>query len=238
MASLIGAGLLCLLTVGPVRGFAFYLGLSTVLDLLTSYCLHAPGRAAGHAARSWLRRAPEPARPARRRPEQPTARGRAPTAADDGGDRDELARGASTAARPTSTSSKWWKRDADPLGRAGASSASLSLFTRGLNLGIDFEGGVSWEVSAPGVSVSEARDGARRRRRGRGQDPDRRHATSSGCRVRPSHAEHAGRGPPEAGRPRRHRRRRGQRQHRRPVVGQRDHQVGRCARSSSSSSPS
>lgn len=34
----------------------------------------------------------------------------------------------------------------------------LSLFTRGLNLGIDFEGGVSWEVSAPGVSVSEARD--------------------------------------------------------------------------------
>ena len=34
----------------------------------------------------------------------------------------------------------------------------LSLFARGLNLGIDFEGGVSWEVSAPGVSVSEARD--------------------------------------------------------------------------------
>ena len=32
------------------------------------------------------------------------------------------------------------------------------LFTRGLDLGIDFEGGVSWEVSAPGVSVSEARD--------------------------------------------------------------------------------
>jgi len=34
----------------------------------------------------------------------------------------------------------------------------LSIFTRGLNLGIDFEGGVSWEVSAPGVSVSEARE--------------------------------------------------------------------------------
>jgi preprotein translocase subunit SecF len=33
-----------------------------------------------------------------------------------------------------------------------------SLFLRGLNLGIDFEGGVSWEVPAPGVSVSEARD--------------------------------------------------------------------------------
>jgi preprotein translocase subunit SecF len=34
----------------------------------------------------------------------------------------------------------------------------VSLFTRGLNLGIDFEGGVSWEVVAPGVSVAETRD--------------------------------------------------------------------------------
>jgi preprotein translocase subunit SecF len=33
----------------------------------------------------------------------------------------------------------------------------VSLFARGLNLGIDFVGGVSWEVVAPGVSVSEAR---------------------------------------------------------------------------------
>ena len=32
-----------------------------------------------------------------------------------------------------------------------------SLFARGLNLGIDFEGGVSWEVPAPGVSVEDAR---------------------------------------------------------------------------------
>ena len=32
----------------------------------------------------------------------------------------------------------------------------LSLFTRGLNLGIDFEGGVSVEGKAPGVSVSQA----------------------------------------------------------------------------------
>jgi preprotein translocase subunit SecF len=36
-----------------------------------------------------------------------------------------------------------------------------SLFTRSLNLGIDFEGGTSWEVDAPGVSVSEARDALR-----------------------------------------------------------------------------
>ena len=33
-----------------------------------------------------------------------------------------------------------------------------SLLTRGLHLGIDFEGGVVWEVPANGVSVSEARD--------------------------------------------------------------------------------
>ncbi len=32
------------------------------------------------------------------------------------------------------------------------------LLFRGLNLGIDFEGGTAWEVEAPGVSVSEARD--------------------------------------------------------------------------------
>nr|MDQ3757971.1 protein translocase subunit SecF [Actinomycetota bacterium] len=34
----------------------------------------------------------------------------------------------------------------------------VSLAVRGLNFGIDFEGGTSWEVSAPGVSVAEARD--------------------------------------------------------------------------------
>jgi preprotein translocase subunit SecF len=33
----------------------------------------------------------------------------------------------------------------------------VSLATRGLNLGIDFEGGVSWEVKAPGVTVDVAR---------------------------------------------------------------------------------
>ena len=33
-----------------------------------------------------------------------------------------------------------------------------ALFGRGLNLGIDFEGGTSWEIEAPGVSVSDTRD--------------------------------------------------------------------------------
>jgi preprotein translocase subunit SecF len=34
----------------------------------------------------------------------------------------------------------------------------VSLFTRGLNLGIDFEGGTVWEVDANGHGVTEARD--------------------------------------------------------------------------------
>ncbi len=42
VASLIGAGLLWWLTVGPVRGFAFYLGLSTLLDLITSWAYMRP----------------------------------------------------------------------------------------------------------------------------------------------------------------------------------------------------
>ncbi len=34
----------------------------------------------------------------------------------------------------------------------------LSLFTRGLNLGIDFEGGVAWELPAKGVSTQQVDD--------------------------------------------------------------------------------
>lgn len=34
----------------------------------------------------------------------------------------------------------------------------VSVVAQGLNFGIDFKGGTSWEVRAPGVSVSEARD--------------------------------------------------------------------------------
>ena len=42
VSSLIGAGVLYFLSIGPVRGFAFYLGLSTVLDLVTSYFFTRP----------------------------------------------------------------------------------------------------------------------------------------------------------------------------------------------------
>ena len=42
ISSLIGALLLYWLTVGPVRGFAFFLGLSTLLDLVTAYMFTRP----------------------------------------------------------------------------------------------------------------------------------------------------------------------------------------------------
>lgn len=45
-SSLIGAAVLYLLTAGPVRGFAFYLGLSTLLDLLISWVWTRPAVAA------------------------------------------------------------------------------------------------------------------------------------------------------------------------------------------------
>lgn len=59
VASLIGAALLWWLTVGPVRGFAFYLGLSTALDLLTSWAYMRPAvklatRSKALLTRPWL----------------------------------------------------------------------------------------------------------------------------------------------------------------------------------------
>jgi preprotein translocase subunit SecD len=43
MSSLIGAGVLYWLSVGPVRGFAFYLGVATLLDLISAYFFLRPG---------------------------------------------------------------------------------------------------------------------------------------------------------------------------------------------------
>jgi preprotein translocase subunit SecF len=50
----------------------------------------------------------------------------------------------------------WWRRGL--ILSAVLVLVSLgSLVTRGLELGIDFEGGTSWEVVAPGVSIDDAR---------------------------------------------------------------------------------
>ena len=42
LVSLIGAVVLYLLAIGSVRGFAFFLGLSTILDLILSYFVMHP----------------------------------------------------------------------------------------------------------------------------------------------------------------------------------------------------
>jgi preprotein translocase subunit SecD len=52
LASLIGAVVLYWFTVGPVRGFAFYLGLATIIDLIAAYFFMRP--AVGAATRSKL----------------------------------------------------------------------------------------------------------------------------------------------------------------------------------------
>ena len=57
VASLIGAVILWWLTVGPVRGFAFYLALSTVLDLFASWAYMRPVVKFA-TARSWFLRHP------------------------------------------------------------------------------------------------------------------------------------------------------------------------------------
>ena len=37
----------------------------------------------------------------------------------------------------------------------------ISLIAQGLNYGIEFKGGTSWEVTAPNVTVAQARDAVR-----------------------------------------------------------------------------
>ena len=51
----------------------------------------------------------------------------------------------------------WWKRGLI-LSAVLILVSVVSLSVRGLNLGIEFRGGISWEVKAPGVTVDEARD--------------------------------------------------------------------------------
>ena len=132
---------------------------------------------------------------------------------------------------------KWWRRGLI-LSAVLIVISVASLFTRGLNLGIDFEGGVSWEVKAPGVT---RRGGPLRARRRRARARPRSRSSAprpSGCRARADVRRQAGRGPPGARRPGRDRHRRGQRQHGRARRGARRSPSRPTAPSSSSSSSS
>ena len=86
VASLIGAFLLWWLTVGPVRGFAFYLGLSTALDLVTSWAYMRPVVKLATRSKRLLRRpsllgipaeAPQPGPRARAGSSRPSSTGAA-----------------------------------------------------------------------------------------------------------------------------------------------------------------
>ena len=156
--SLIAAALLYWLTVGSVRGFAFYLGLATLLDLLAAYFFMRP--AVLLLARTRMaERAPDLVRhpPAPRPTARTTGRSAARALARGGGG------GRMNAVR------KLLRNENDynfvKAWRVGLIVSAvlmvvslLALSTRGLNWGIDFEGGTSWELPANGLSVGEARD--------------------------------------------------------------------------------
>ena len=167
--SLIGAVVLYVLAIGSVRGFAFFLGLSTILDLLVAYFFM-------HPLVSFLARAAA----ARARCQEGRHR-RGPRRA--GGDHVTTATApAPRAARGTRSPDLYHERTnfqfIDRTWRwailSGIAHPHLGRRVRrcsGLNLGIDFEGGTPWQVtvatarSASVADVRDALDAARRRRR-------------------------------------------------------------------------
>ena len=159
ISSFIGATVLFLLTVGPVRGFAFFLGHLHDPRRDRRLVLHPadggpprlePASSPSSAARAW------PGAWRSRRPVAAPDRRRAMTEPDGADAALDL-----HAALP--------RRDAHPVRRHALKRWAivsgviivlglLSLWQRGLNLGIDFEGGIVWEVPAGDVSVAEAQD--------------------------------------------------------------------------------
>jgi len=153
VASLIGAVLLYVLTVGPVRGFAFFLALATALDVVVAWYFIRP--MVGLLARS---------RTFTENRVFGVARGLTGKAEDADAD--------ATGADGPRRRSIWTRlyhgeTKIDFVGRLRlwvaisgvvivAGMASFGI--RGLNLGIDFEGGVVWEVPAGDLSVPDAEE--------------------------------------------------------------------------------
>jgi protein-export membrane protein SecD/preprotein translocase SecF subunit len=147
VSSLIGAVLLYMLTVGPVRGFAFFLGLATSLDVVVAWYFIRP--MVGVMARNKLitnHRFFGVARGLKGKAEEEHA---------------------GVAPKPPSVWHKLYHgtTDVDFVGRFRTWMAisgvvliagGIAFGARGLNLGIDFEGGVVWEVPAGTASVADA----------------------------------------------------------------------------------
>jgi protein-export membrane protein SecD/preprotein translocase SecF subunit len=152
MSSLIGAVLLYWLTVGPVRGFAFFLGLATFLDIVVAWFFIRPMVGIMSRSRFFALN--------KRFGIMRGLQGKAGTL-----DSPEAA----TRFRRKSVFKRLYygETNVDFVGRfklwilistgimliGGASFAA-----RGLNLGIDFEGGVVWEVPAHDLSVQDAQE--------------------------------------------------------------------------------
>ena len=149
LVSLIGAVVLYVLAVGSVRGFAFFLGVSVILDLLVAYFfMHplvgadgAPAASGAHARRRH-----------RRRPRRPGSDGMTSTVAPE-----------RTGFRGTLRAIYHERTNFDFVGRSrlwALISGTLmaisiaALLISGLNLGIDFEGGTQWELTVASGEAS------------------------------------------------------------------------------------
>ncbi|MDP1819981.1 MAG: protein translocase subunit SecD [Acidimicrobiales bacterium] len=150
VSSLIGAILLYWLTVGPVRGFAFFLGLATFLDIVVAYYFIRP--MVGVLARS---------RTFTENRVFGVARGLQGKA--DGGAVSPIEQ----PKRSIWTRLYHGETKIDFVGRLRLWTAIsavvivaglVSFGIRGLNLGIDFEGGVVWEVPAGQLTVADAEE--------------------------------------------------------------------------------
>ena len=157
LVSIIGAVILFMLSVGSVRGFALYLGVTTFCDLLVLYTFTRPfvlllAIERVHAQRD------RPSGSSRWRHEHERADLQEPLrAAAEQPDGDRLLRPAHGRLRRRASSS--------------SSSPWCRCSTQGLNLGLDFEGGNAWDVPASDTfDIDEAeqvlQDQRHRHRRG------------------------------------------------------------------------
>jgi protein-export membrane protein SecD/preprotein translocase SecF subunit len=149
LSSLIGAVVLYLLTVGPVRGFAFFLGLATGLDIVVAWYFIRP--MVGVLGRSRL---------FTEHPVFGVARGLGGRVEADRPGVEPPKRSIWFRLYHGQTNIEFVSRFRRWLVISGVVilAGAASFGARGLNLGIDFEGGVVWEVPANGVSVAKAQD--------------------------------------------------------------------------------
>ena len=189
LVSLAAALVLYLLAVGTVRGFAFFLGLATLLDIFTTFFFTRPlviwlGRNSPRDRGAGDRHRPRPGHAdARARHDHGRA---APSRS--GLPAPASGRTRSSALYRGETSfdfvgrRRWWYALSGLVIVAGLVSLGIS----GFNCGIDFKGGTSWEIPAHGVTFSQVTKAVAGGRRAR------RHGARSSARGAVGHGPGAG----------------------------------------------